>query len=69
MTDKRTDPGQYYPGGTVRTRGSAAPQQGVVTWSDVQGKPDFSDIAELTSHDGQGKVKEVVNAITERMGR
>ena len=67
MGDKRTDPGQYYPCGRVVSRRDVAPPQIVVQWSDVQGKPDLSDIADLTTDDGQGRVKEVVNTIKERM--
>ena len=67
MGDKRTDSGQYYPGGKVVSQHGVAPPQIIVQWSDVQGKPDLSDIADLTTHDGQGRVKEVVNTIKERM--
>ena len=67
MRDKRRDSGEYYPGGRVIARPGTAPQQVVVQWRDVQGKPDFSDVADLTTHDGQGRVKEVVNTIKERM--
>lgn len=67
MGDKRTDPGHYYPGGKVRAKSGTAPQGLTVQWNDIQGKPDFSDIADLTTHDGQGRVKEVVNTIKERM--
>ena len=67
MGDTRTDPGHYYPGGRVKAKSGTAPQELIVQWSDVQGKPDLSDIADLTTDDGQGRVKEVVNTIKERM--
>ena len=69
MRDTRTDSGQYYPGGRIVSRGGTVPPQGTIRWTDITGKPNFSDVADLTSDDGQGKVKEVVNTIKERMSR
>ena len=65
--DARTDPGQYYPGGRVMVRPDVAPPQVEVKWSDIQGKPDFSDIATLGAADSVGNVKIAVNKIVDKM--
>ena len=65
--DFRRDPGEYYPGGRVIARGDTAPGQVVVKWSDIQNKPNFSDIATLEAADSVGKVKTTVNKIVDKM--
>ena len=65
--DTRTDPGQYYPGGHVMVRPDVAPPQAKVSWSDIEGKPDFNDIAELEDADSVGNVKTAVNNIVNKM--
>ncbi|MBQ2628959.1 MAG: hypothetical protein IJG13_04705, partial [Kiritimatiellae bacterium] len=65
--DTRTDPGQYYPGGRVMVRPDVAPPQAKVNWSDIEGKPDFSDIAELEAADSVDSVKTAVNKIVDKM--
>jgi hypothetical protein len=61
--DERRDPGEFYPGGRVIAREGVAPGQTIVNWSDIQGKPDFSDVAELGAADSPGTVKQTVNTI------
>ena len=63
MGDKRTDPGHYYPGGRVRAKSGTAPQELIVQWSDVQGKP---QIAPLPDRYKDGDVKEKVNEIASK---
>ena len=65
--DTRTDPGQYYPGGRIMVRPDVAPPQAKVNWSDIEGKPDFSDIAELEAADSVDSVKTAVNKIVDKM--
>lgn len=66
--DTRTDPGQYYPGGRIMVRPDVAPDQGrVIRWGDIQGKPDFSDVAALVAADSLGKVKETMNTVVNKM--
>ena len=40
MADRRTDPGQYYPGGKVWMKPSETPPQVDVDWANVKNKPD-----------------------------
>lgn len=63
MADKRTDSGQYYPGGRVIARPGTAPQQVVVQWSDVQGKP---QIAPLPERYRDGDMKTKINEIASK---
>lgn len=63
MGDKRTDPGQYYPGGKVVSQHGVAPPQIIVQWSDVQGKP---QIAPLPDRYRDSDVKEKVNEIASK---
>ena len=63
MADKRTDSGQYYPGGRVIARPGAAPQQVVVQWSDVQGKP---QVAPLPERYRDGDMKTKINEIASK---
>lgn len=63
MGDKRTDSGQYYPGGKVVSQHGVAPPQIVVQWSDVQGKP---QIAPLPDRYRDSDVKEKVNEIASK---
>lgn len=63
MGDKRTDSGQYYPGGKVVSQHGVAPPQIIVQWSDVQGKP---QIAPLPDRYRDGDVKEKVNEIASK---
>ena len=63
MGDKRTDPGQFYPGGRVIARRGVAPPQIIVQWSDVQGKP---QIAPLPDRYRDSDVKEKVNEIASK---
>lgn len=65
--DTRTDPGQYYPGGRIMVRPDVAPPQVKVSWSDIEGKPDFSDIPELEAADSDDGVKTAVNKIVDKM--
>ena len=60
--DTRTDSGQYYPGGRVIARHSVAPQQIVVQWTDVQGKPQISPLPDRhRESDMKGKINEIVS--------
>ena len=62
MGDKRTDSGQYYPGGRVIARPGTAPQQVVVQWSDVQGKPQVAPLPERYREDDmKGKINEIAS--------
>ena len=65
--DERRDPGEFYPGGRVIAREGVAPGQTIVNWSDIQGKPDFSDVAALGAADSVGNVKTTVNKIVDKM--
>ena len=65
--DTRTDPGQYYPGGRVMVRPDVAPPQAKVNWSDIEGKPDFSDISALGVADSDDNVKTAVNNIVNKL--
>ena len=66
--DTRTDPGQYYPGGRVMVRPDVAPgQMASVKWSDIEGKPDFSDIAALGEEATHGETKQTVNTIINKL--
>ena len=44
MGDKRTDSGQYYPGGKIVSQHGVAPPQIIVQWSDIQGKPQIAPL-------------------------
>ena len=62
MGDKRTDSGQYYPGGRVIARPGTAPQQVVVQWSDVQGKPQVAPLPDRYREDDmKGKINEIAS--------
>ena len=62
MGDKRTDPGQYYPGGRVVSRRDVAPPQIVVQWSDVQGKPQIAPLPDRYREDDmKGKINEIAS--------
>lgn len=62
MGDKRTDSGQYYPGGRVIARPGTAPQQVVVQWSDVQGKPQIAPLPDRYREDDmKGKINEIAS--------
>lgn len=62
MRDKRRDSGEYYPGGRVIARPGTAPQQVVVQWSDVQGKPQISPLPDRYREDDmKGKINEIVS--------
>lgn len=65
--EKRRDPGEFYPGGKVWVKPGQSQPQGRVTWQQIEGKPDFSDVADLTPADGVGDVKRTVNKISEKM--
>lgn len=63
MSDTRTMPGEYYPGGrTLAKAGTAAPQA-EVTWEAVSGKPAVADIEAVGERYLLKDVKEKVNAI------
>ena len=60
--DKRRDSGEYYPGGRVIARPGTAPQQVVVQWSDVQGKPQIAPLPErYRESDMKGKINEIAS--------
>ena len=62
MTDKRRDSGEYYPGGRVIARPGTAPQQVVVQWSDVQGKPQIAPLPDRYREDDmKGKINEIAS--------
>lgn len=62
MGDKRTDSGQYYPGGRVIARPGTAPQQVVVQWNDVQGKPQIEQLPErYRERDVKDKINEIAS--------
>ena len=62
MTDKRRDSGEYYPGGRVIARPGTAPQQVVMQWSDVQGKPQIAPLPERYREDDmKGKINEIAS--------
>ena len=63
MGDKRTDPGHYYPGGRVKAKSGTAPQELIVQWSDVQGKPQIAPLPDRYKDDD---VKEKVNEIASK---
>jgi len=65
--DERRDPGEFYPGGRVIAREGVTPGQTIVNWSDIQGKPDFSDVAALGAADSLGKVKDTMNTVVNKM--
>ena len=48
-------------------RPDVAPPQAKVNWSDIEGKPDFSDIATLGAADSDDNVKTAVNKIVDKM--
>ena len=60
MRDKRRDSGEYYPGGRVIARPGTTPQQVVVQWSDVQGKPQIAPLPErYKDSDMKTKINEI----------
>ena len=62
MRDKRRDSGEYYPGGRVIARPGTAPQQMVVQWSDVQGKPQIAPLPErYRERDVKDKINEIAS--------
>lgn len=62
MSDKRRDSGEYYPGGRVIARPGTAPQQVVVQWSDVQGKPQIAPLPDRYREDDmKGKINEIAS--------
>ena len=62
MGDKRRDSGEYYPGGRVIARPGKAPQQIVVQWTDVQGKPQIAPLADrYRESDMKGKINEIAS--------
>ena len=62
MGDKRTDPGHYYPGGRVRAKSGTAPQELIVQWSDVQGKPQIAPLPDrYKDSDVKGKINEIAS--------
>lgn len=62
MRDKRRDSGEYYPGGRVIARPGTAPQQVVVQWSDVQGKPQVAPLPErYKDSDMKTKINEIAS--------
>lgn len=62
MGDKRTDPGHYYPGGRVRAKSGTAPQELIVQWSDVQGKPQIAPLPDrYRESDMKGKINEIAS--------
>ena len=64
MTDKRRDSGEYYPGGRVIARPGTAPQQVVVQWSDVQGKPQIAPLPDRYREDDmKGKINEIASKL------
>lgn len=67
--DERRDPGEYYPGGRVMVRPDVAPPQMEVnvSWSEIRGKPDFSDVAELGAADSLGSVKLNMNKVVNKL--
>ena len=65
--DERRDPGEFYPGGRVIGRDGVAPAQTVVNWSDIQGKPDFSDVAELGEEATRGEMKQTMNTVINKL--
>lgn len=65
--ERRRDPGEFYPGGRVWSKPGESPVQSSVKWSQIEGKPDFSDIGALQPDDTTGKIKQTVNKITEKM--
>ncbi|MBR3223419.1 MAG: hypothetical protein IKF72_14465 [Kiritimatiellae bacterium] len=67
--DTRTDPGQYYPGGRVMVRPDVAPPQVQinVSWSEIHGKPNFSEIAALGAADTLGTVKQTMNTVVNKL--
>ena len=68
MADTRRDSGEFYPGGRTLARpGTAAEQVAVVRWSEIQGKPDFSGVAEIGARYTQKDVKEKVNEIVKTL--
>ena len=42
-------------------------QMATVRWSDIEGKPDFADVATLGAADSVGNVKTTVNKIVDKM--
>ena len=62
MGDKRTDPGHYYPGGRVKAKSGTAPQELIVQWSDVQGKPQIAPLPDrYRDSDVKGKINEIAS--------
>ena len=62
MGDKRRDSGEYYPGGRVIARPGKAPQQIVVQWTDVQGKPQIAPLPDrYRESDMKGKINEIAS--------
>ena len=62
MGDKRTDPGHYYPGGRVKAKSGTAPQELIVQWSDVQGKPQIAPLPDRYREDDmKGKINEIAS--------
>ena len=69
MADKRRDSGEWYPGGRVMARPDVAPAQVQinVSWSEIHGKPDFSEIAALGAADTLGTVKQTMNTVVNKL--
>ena len=65
--DERRDPGEFYPGGRVMVRPDVAPPQMQVRWSDIQGKPDLSDVAELGEEATRGEMKQTMNTVINKL--
>ena len=62
MRDERRNSGEYYPGGRVIARPGTAPQQVVVQWSDVQGKPQIAPLPDrYRESDMKGKINEIAS--------
>ena len=62
MGDTRTDPGHYYPGGRVKAKSGTAPQELIVQWSDVQGKPQIAPLPDRYREDDmKGKINEIAS--------